>query len=89
MEYEFDDILYTVVGGVATITINRPKAYNAYSTPALRELTEAFSDAGFDDRIGVIVFTGAGDRAFCTGGDVREYAQEYVAKPRDYWKYMT
>jgi 6-oxocyclohex-1-ene-1-carbonyl-CoA hydrolase len=76
------------IPGAATITINRPSFYNAYSTAALAELTLAFQDAAHDDRVGVIVYTGAGDRAFCTGGDVREYAAEYVARPRDYWKYM-
>lgn len=89
--FEFRDILYekdVPVPGAARITINRPACYNAYSTGALRELAAAFGDAGFDDGVGVIVFTGAGDRAFCTGGDVREYADEYLSRPRDYWKYM-
>ncbi|NNG17825.1 MAG: hypothetical protein HKM89_15225 [Gemmatimonadales bacterium] len=86
--FAFEEILYTKRDGVATITINRPKNYNAYSTPALEELATAFRDASFDDTVGVIVYTGAGDRAFCTGGDVKEYAEKYVATPRDYWKYM-
>ncbi len=84
----FDEILYTKEDQVARITINRPEAYNAYSTLALEELATAFRDASFDDSIGVIVFTGAGERAFCTGGDVKEYAESYVSTPRDYWKYM-
>jgi enoyl-CoA hydratase/carnithine racemase len=54
----------------------------------LEELAAALKDASFDDAVGVIVLTGAGDRAFCTGGDVKEYAETYVAAPRDYWKYM-
>ncbi len=86
--FDFHDILYTKADQIATITINRPKAYNAYSTEALEELERAFRDAAFDDAVGVIVFTGAGDRAFCTGGDVKEYADAYVRTPRDYWKYM-
>ena len=86
--FGFKDILYAKADGVARITINRPHVYNAYSTTALEELANAFRDAGFDDAVGVIVFTGAGDRAFCTGGDVAEYAESYVATPRDYWKYM-
>ncbi len=86
--FEFKEILYSKADRVAYITINRPEAYNAYSTPALEELTTAFRDASFDDGVGVIVFTGAGDRAFCTGGDVKEYADAYVGTPRDYWKYM-
>jgi enoyl-CoA hydratase/carnithine racemase len=51
-------------------------------------LAAALQDASFDDAVGVIVLTGAGTRAFCTGGDVKEYAESYVAQPRDYWKYM-
>ncbi len=86
--FDFEEILYEKQDGVARITLNRPQAYNAYSTPALEELASAFRDAAFDDAIGVIVFTGAGDRSFCTGGDVKEYAESYVATPRDYWKYM-
>lgn len=86
--FDFTDILYTKADGVARVTINRPHAYNAYSTTALEELATAFRDASFDDGVDVIVFTGAGDRAFCTGGDVKEYAESYVATPRDYWKYM-
>lgn len=86
--FDFNDILYEKNEGVARVTINRPQAYNAYSTVALEELATAFRDASFDDGVDVIVFTGAGDRAFCTGGDVKEYAESYVSTPRDYWKYM-
>jgi 6-oxocyclohex-1-ene-1-carbonyl-CoA hydrolase len=84
----FREILFEKKGGVARITINRPQSYNAYSTACLEELAAALKDASFDDAVGVIVLTGAGDRAFCTGGDVKEYAETYVAAPRDYWKYM-
>lgn len=86
--FDFQDILYEKKNRAAWITINRPHNYNAYSTAALEELATAFRDAGFDDAVDVVVFTGAGDRAFCTGGDVKEYAESYVAAPRDYWKYM-
>jgi enoyl-CoA hydratase/carnithine racemase len=86
--FGFKEVLYEKKDQVATITINRPQAYNAYSTPALQELAAAFQDASFDDQVGVIVFTGAGDRSFCTGGDVKEYEEKYIATPRDYWKYM-
>ncbi|MFQ5689266.1 MAG: enoyl-CoA hydratase/isomerase family protein [Gemmatimonadota bacterium] len=82
------EVLYDKADGVARITIHRPERYNAYSTAALEELAAAFRDASFDDSVGVIVFTGAGTRAFCTGGDVKEYADLYVPAPRDYWKYM-
>ena len=86
--FGFREILYAKAEMVATVTINRPHAYNAYSTGALEELATAFRDAAFDDAVGVVVMTGAGDQAFCTGGDVKEYAQDYVTRPRDYWKYM-
>ncbi len=85
---KYEEINYEVKDWVARITINRPQSYNAYSTNALVELAHAFRRASFDDQVAVIVFTGAGDRAFCTGGDVKEYASEYVTRPRDYWKYM-
>ncbi len=85
---DFRDLIYKKHEGVAEITINRPQVYNAYATSTLRELSRAVEDASFDDAVGVIVLTGAGTRAFCTGGDVSEYADRYTQRPRDYWKYM-
>jgi enoyl-CoA hydratase/carnithine racemase len=86
--FDFQDIRYVKQDMIATITINRPGAYNAYTTDTLRELIMAFDDAASDDRVGVIVYTGAGDKAFCTGGDVKEYAAVYTKRPHDYFKYM-
>ena len=86
--FGFHDIVYEKKGWEAWIRFNRPDSYNAYSTTALTELAAAFNDASWDDRVAVVVLTGAGERSFCTGGDVKEYQQEYTAKPRDYWKYM-
>lgn len=85
---DLKEVRYQKADMVATITIDRPHHYNAYSTAALEELAAAFRDASFDDAVGVIVFTGMGTRAFCTGGDVKEYEAEYTTRPRDYWKYM-
>jgi dihydroxynaphthoic acid synthetase len=85
----FRDLLYAKTDGVARITINRPEVYNAYTTACLVELRDAFRDASFDDHVGVVVLTGAGDKAFCTGGDVKEYAEIYTRTPHQYWKYMT
>lgn len=85
---DFRDLLYEKHGGVGRITLNRPEVYNAYATGTLIEIARAVEDAAFDDRVGVIVLTGAGSAAFCTGGDVREYADRYTQRPRDYWKYM-
>jgi enoyl-CoA hydratase/carnithine racemase len=87
-EFRFTDITYEKKNWVATVTINRPQAHNSYSTQAILEMTRAFQDASWDDGIAVLVLTGAGDRAFCTGGDVKEYATEYTRRPRDYWKWM-
>ena len=86
--YKFQEVQYEKREWVARITIQRPQAYNAYSTSALQELATAFQDASWDDRVAVVVFTGAGDRSFCTGGDVKEYQENYTQQPRDYWKYM-
>src|ERR1035437_10915172 len=66
---EFKDIIYTEQAGVATITINRPKVYNAFNSNTCEELIQAFGKAGWNHDIGVVVLTGAGDKAFCTGGD--------------------
>ncbi len=84
----FKEVEYEKKDWVARITINRPHNYNAYSTPALQELAAAFEDASWDDNVSVVVFTGTGRRAFCTGGDVKEYQESYTQRPRDYWKYM-
>lgn len=66
---EYKDILYTEENHTATITINRPKVYNAFSANTCEELIHAFGVAGWNKDIGVVVLTGAGDKAFCTGGD--------------------
>ena len=66
---EYTDILYDVKDRVATITINRPQVLNAFRARTCDELNHAFQTAGYDREIGAIVLTGAGDRAFCTGGD--------------------
>ncbi|MFK5954527.1 MAG: enoyl-CoA hydratase-related protein [Desulfobacterium sp.] len=65
----FEDILYEKSEGVARITINRPEKYNACAPQTVYELTRAFTDAWVDKTIGVVVLTGTGDKAFCTGGD--------------------
>ena len=86
--FAFDQILYQKADWVATVTINRPDVYNCYTAQTLQEMTQAFRDASWDDAVAVVVLTGAGEKAFCTGGDVAEYQSEYLARPRDYWKYM-
>src|SRR5262245_51879147 len=71
-EHLYEDIVVTVAAGRATITINRPHRLNAVRTRSIRELCDAFAEASDDPAVGVIVLTGAGDRAFCAGGDVRD-----------------
>ncbi|MBT7361700.1 MAG: 1,4-dihydroxy-2-naphthoyl-CoA synthase, partial [Rhodospirillaceae bacterium] len=63
----YDDILYDTRDGVATITINRPDKLNAFSGHTIEEMIEALQDAGWDKSVGVVVITGAGDRAFSSG----------------------
>ena len=71
----YTDILYEKRYGVAWITINRPEVRNAFRTRTVAELTEAFTDARWDPAVGVVVLTGAGDKAFCSGGDQKERGQ--------------
>jgi len=65
----FEDILYEKKDGVAKVIINRPEVMNAFRAQTVHEMIQAFQDAWDDDEIGVAVLTGAGDKAFCTGGD--------------------
>jgi 2-ketocyclohexanecarboxyl-CoA hydrolase len=65
----YQDILYEKRDGIATITINRPKVLNAFRAETVEEMLSAMRDAEADPAIGVIVLAGAGDRAFCAGGD--------------------
>ena len=69
---QFEDIIYEKKDGIATITINRPQVRNAFRTLTVDELIAAFQDAWWDHSIGVVIFTGAGDKAFCAGGDQSE-----------------
>ena len=73
--------------GVATVTINRPEVLNAFDFRTLRELGRAFEDAGWDDTMAVVVVTGAGERAFCTGADLDEQAA-MGAHSGQYWRWM-
>lgn len=66
----YRDILYTVKNGIGTIAINRPDKLNAFTQHTIYEWEDAFRRAEADKNVGVIVFTGVGDRAFSAGGDV-------------------
>ncbi len=74
---KYQDILFETEAGVATITINRPDVYNAFRAETCEEIIDAFKQAAWDDAIGVIVLTGAGDKAFCTGGDQSIHEGQY------------
>jgi naphthoate synthase len=68
-KFKFKDILYHHAEGIAKITINRPEVRNAFRPDTVKELIQAFSHAHIDPQIGVIILTGAGELAFCSGGD--------------------
>ena len=69
---DYEDILYELSGdGIAKITINRPEVHNAFRPETLIEVSDALEKAREDTTVGVIILTGAGDKAFCTGGDQR------------------
>jgi len=73
----YEDILYEEKSGVARITINRENVYNAFRSQTVEEILNAFMRAGWKKDIGVIVLTGAGDKAFCTGGDQSIHDGQY------------
>ncbi len=69
--HTYTEILFEKAEGIATITINRPEVRNAFTPLTVQEMSHALNDARDDERIGVVVLTGAGDLAFCSGGDQR------------------
>ena len=74
---QYDDILYNDENGVATITINRPEVYNAFRAHTVEEMIHAFNQASWHSSAGVIVLAGAGNKAFCTGGDQSSHEGHY------------
>ena len=73
---------------VAWITLNNPKQYNSYTTQMVKEVILNFRRASNSRDVVCVVFTGAGDRAFCTGGNTKEYAEYYAGNPEEYRQYM-
>src|SRR5215213_11220660 len=71
----YEDILYEVDGTTAIVTINRPERYNAFRGRTVEELIIALRTAWADDEIRCVILTGAGDKAFSTGGDVKQRAE--------------
>jgi len=72
----------------AWIWLDNPAQLNSYTTDALRELILAFREASADRAVVAVVLTGTGDRAFCTGGNTKEYAEYYAGRPQEYRQYM-
>ena len=70
------------------IIINNPKQYNSYTTEAVKEIILAFREASNDRSVVAVVFTAVGDKAFCTGGNTKEYAEYYAGNPQEYKQYM-
>ena len=66
---DYEDIIYEKAEGIARVTINRPQVRNAFRPKTVNEMIDAFADAREDQSIGVVLLTGAGDLAFCSGGD--------------------
>jgi len=100
VEVEFKEIIYELrpcldssgqpVKGLhnAWIMLNNPKQYNSYTTNAVKEVILAFRQASNDRSVVAVVFTAVGDKAFCTGGNTKEYAEYYSGRPLEYKQYM-
>ncbi len=87
-EFRFRNILYAKGDWRATITINRPAVYNCLDLATLREFGAALEDAAWDDGVAVVVITGSGSRAFCTGADMKEWNRDFLPRPNDFYKWM-
>ena len=72
----------------AWITLDNPKQYNSYTTDMVKGVILAFRAASNARDVNAVVFTGAGDKAFCTGGNTKEYAEYYARNPQEYRQYM-
>ena len=70
------------------ITLDNPKQYNSYTTDMVKGVILAFRAASNARDVNAVVFTGAGDKAFCTGGNTKEYAEYYARNPQEYRQYM-
>lgn len=86
--FRLKNLLYEKKNWVATITINRPEVHNCLNLETLQELGGVLQDAAWDDRIAVVVITGAGETAFCTGADLKEWKEDFLHRPQDFYKWM-
>ncbi len=85
--FAFEHILYRKEKARAWVVMNRPKVHNCFNFAMLKEMSTAFEDASYDDAVRVLILTGAGEKAFCTGADLSEQ-QQFFDRPHDYWKWM-
>jgi 2-(1,2-epoxy-1,2-dihydrophenyl)acetyl-CoA isomerase len=67
----FNHLIYEIEEGICTITLNRPEVYNALNPELIQEITKAFTQAGEDNTVRVVVLTGTGNKAFCSGADLK------------------
>lgn len=67
----FKNLTYEIIDGICTITLNRPEVYNALNPDLIEEIKQAFTQAGDDSTVRVVVLTGTGDKAFCSGADLK------------------
>src|SRR5213596_4331670 len=74
----YETLLYDVADGVATVTLNRPEVHNAMNERMRQELTRCFGEVATSDAVRVVVVTGAGERAFSAGADIREFVEPQV-----------
>jgi len=72
----------------AWIIMNNPKQFNSYTTATVKEVILSLRKASNDRSVNCIIFTAAGDKAFCTGGNTKEYAEYYAGNPQEYKQYM-
>ena len=79
-----------VIDGLFTawITLNNPAQYNSYTTDMVKGVIAGFQAASSDRSVVAVIFTGAGDKAFCTGGNTKEYSEYYSRRPNEYGEYM-
>ncbi len=100
VEHDFKEIVYELrpcldrkgnpVAGLsnAWIILNNPAQYNSYTTTAVKEVILALRQASNERSVVAVIFTGSGDKAFCTGGNTKEYAEYYAGRPLEYKQYM-
>ncbi|MCK4757395.1 MAG: 6-oxocyclohex-1-ene-1-carbonyl-CoA hydratase [Thermoplasmata archaeon] len=79
-----------IVEGLNTawIILNNPRQYNSYTTEMVKGVIAGFSKASMDRTVVAVIFTAEGDKAFCTGGNTKEYAEYYAGRPSEYGAYM-